>query len=317
MVTVTPVLPVNALVLYYGMSLSAFVFCSVSFVAIKRTKKTPYSTQLLSMGLLVYDCLFLLSASVAKLFTYEESYFIQHFSRGCQIAAQIIVGSMAIERLLVLQWPYVYLRVATNRLTKTVCIIIFILSFLQFFAVRGIVCFAINKPIYCGSIMSYYFISMCVISIVIEVVSYVKVFRIVRRQQGSHRQHKISLQQYKGTLATFVYLVNSSISLSLYLGMAVVFAARAARKANANGIMAVIADSVYVINCIIDPLVYVMWFKETRLEVLKMVLHVFPCVRGRLCGFVVKRKIEKMRMEIFNITVTKCTSNQQTRILPV
>lgn len=45
-----------------------------------------------------------------------------------------------------------------------------------------------------------------------------------------------------------------------------------------DGFYGRVADSSNLVNCIVDPLIYVVWFKETRLEILKMVDKVFPYI---------------------------------------
>ena len=299
MVTITPVLPMSLLVLYYAISLMTFILCLILFVAIKRTKKTPYATKLLSMGLLLYDCLFLISSCAGKLFTYEDSYYVQHLSRGFQIAGQTLVLGMGLERLFVLNWPYVYLRVVSSRVIRNVCVVIFLVSFLQYVVIRGLVCYSINRMIYCGKTMSVYFISLCCIFLVISVFSYGKIYRIVR-QKESTEGHRLSLLQYKGTLTSFVYLINATVTQLVHLGISVFFARRAVTQLNGNGLVLVFVDSAYLVSCIIDPLIYVLVFKATRLEVWKLVAFICPSLKPR---------IEAMRVDVYNITVVNSSSD--------
>ena len=56
-----------------------------------------------------------------------------------------------------------------------------------------------------------------------------------------------------------------------------------------NGQLAKIIDYCYLLSCIIDPLIYVVWLRETRLELLKMVQVIFPYF---------SKTIEDMRIDI-------------------
>ena len=114
MFIIAPVLATELIVIYFVTTFVTITFCFVIGVSIYRSRKTPYPTRLLYIGLLCHDGLFLSCASMAKLFPHEDSFVLRHLSRGCQIAAQIIVGCMAFERLFVLNLSYVYLKTAKS-----------------------------------------------------------------------------------------------------------------------------------------------------------------------------------------------------------
>ena len=61
-----------------------------------------------------------------------------------------------------------------------------------------------------------------------------------------------------------------------------------------DGLTAVLADSANVVNCVADPFIYVLIFKETRLEKLKMIKVLCPCL---------KSTIQKVQISIFDIHV--------------
>ena len=130
MIEFKPLMPVYLLVVYLSLASAVLVLYMLSFVAVYRTKKTPYATKLLSLGLLTYDILFLALSSFSKLFDYNDVYPIWKVTRGFQVTAQLILGNMALERLFILNWPYVYLRVANECRTKMVCIAVVVFGHL-------------------------------------------------------------------------------------------------------------------------------------------------------------------------------------------
>ena len=295
MTTFDPLMPIPLLVLYLGLAFSTFTVCFLAFVAMFRTKRTPYATKLLSMGLLTYDNLFLLLSCVTKMFYYNDFYVLWHITRGFQLASQIIVCSMALERLFVLNWPYKYLKVVTEGRTKFVCIAIFFFSFLQYAAVRVGVCYARNKGLNCGLGMPIYFVIYTVLVPAISFISFIKIHKIIRASENSATTMNTA-RQYKGTAASFMLLINTTFSQVVWVGLSVVYFTRTAQGIKDDGIVATLTDWVNVFNCIIDVLIYVIWFRETRMELMKLVKGVCPAF---------KTKIEKLRIEIYQINISQ------------
>ena len=277
---------------FYLSALSiALVLCFIAFIAMTRTRKVPYSSKLLSLGLLFFDILFLILAGVTKLFDSEGSIYLKNVSRGFQVASQLIVLFMALERFFVLNWPYVYLRVATTGRIRMVCLVICILSFLQFVGVRIIICYNsyITKTFYCGSRMAIYMMVLSFAGLFISFISYFQIYTIVIRKkiiQG----HRYSIKQYKGTVTSFVYLINTTITQVINSGILIYLVMN--KSIEDRGYYGAIGDIAFIFNCIVDPLIYVVWFKETRYEILNMLKVVCPCLNPAT---------ERMRMELFNI----------------
>ena len=174
---------------------------------------------------------------------------------------------MSCERLFVLNWPYVYLRVATKHRVRLVCGGICILSFLQYVAYRGSICYARNMRRICGLPVPVYYFLLSFILPMASFASYMKIYKIIRNSAI-----KQPIRQYKGTLVSFLFLV---ASLLILLGLSL-YNILCSDRGDGNRYVAVLADSVGVINCIIDPTIYVVWFKETRFELLKMVERQCP-----------------------------------------
>ena len=284
MLTYAPVWATEYIVLYYIASFVTLLLCLVICVGIARTKKTPYPTKLLCMGLLCYNCLFLIFASVSKLFPHEESSLLRNLSRGFQTAAQILVAFMAYERFFVLNWPYVFLR-KSKRLIRNVCLSIIALSFLHFALLKGTVCYARGQYNKCmGNI---YFPVVCALILVSSFAAFTQIYTVIRRKS-------IAMKQYKATLASFMYLVNCTVFMGVYFGLSVYSAFVWARDAGSvpDGWLYHFSDVIYVVNCIIDALIYGLWFREVRLEILKMVAARFPSLEPY---------VEKMRVDVFAI----------------
>ena len=165
MSNISPVLPFYLLVVHLVISAFVLCLCLLSFAAILRTKKTPYPTKLLSLGLLVYDCLFIISANGGKFFRHEDNFVFRQLSRAFQMAAQLIVLFLAFERLFVLNWPYVFLRVGTRGRIRKVCIAIVILSCLQYILFQGLVCYTRGKFLDCTVELAVYYLLLCTLDL--------------------------------------------------------------------------------------------------------------------------------------------------------
>ena len=282
MLTVAPVWPTEFIITYFVVSFATLVLCLVIGIAIFRTKKTPYPSKILCIGLLCYDCLFLPCACISKLFPREESFLFRHLSRGFQSAAQIIVSFMAFERFFVLNWPYVYLR-TSKRVIRKICLCIIALSFLQFMIVQGLGCYIRGRYESCIVTIIYYPM-ICTIGLVSSFAAFTQIYTFIRRKA-------LAINQYRRTIVSFIYLVNCSLFIGLYLGVAVYNTVLKARSQTpTDWRLGHIVDVAYVVNCIIDPLIYGLWFKEVRLEVLKILSVGFPCL---------KPYIHEMRVDVF------------------
>ena len=291
MIQFNPLMPISLVVLYVCLASAILILCVLSAIAMARTKKTPYGAKLLSLGLLTYDILFLLFSPVSKLFDFNDVFFIQHATRGFQIAAQVVVGCMALERLFVLNWPYVYLRLMTERRIKVVCIAAIVFGFLQYAVYRGSVCYARNKALNCGLTLATYLVTVSTMLPAASLISFIKIYKIIRRSEDKHHPMH-AIRQYKGTVAAFLVLVNTTVSQVVWLGLSVLYFTRTASGAPVDGFMATLADWSYLINCIVDPTIYVIWFSETRMELMKLVKGVCPWVKPR---------IEGLRVEVFQL----------------
>ncbi|KAH3790314.1 hypothetical protein DPMN_168512 [Dreissena polymorpha] len=98
----------------------------------------------------------------------------------------------------------------------------------------------------------------------------------------------VSVKHYKATSAVFVYLVIIILTSAGYL---LVIKLNLSHVALRFGL-----DIITTVNCILDPFVYVLWFKECRMEMLKMLSVCLPYVPS------LERRIENMRKDIFHMT---------------
>ena len=294
MLTFAPVWATEYIAIYYAASFATLPLCLVIFAGIARTKKTPYPTKLLCMGLLSYNCLFLIFAGVSKLFPHEESFLLRNLSRGFQMAAKILVAFMAYERFFVLNWPYIYLK-KSKKLIRNVCLTIIVLSFLHFALLKGTICYARGQYYKClGNI---YLPVVFVLILVSSFAVFTQIYTLTRRKS-------LPARQYKATIASFLYLVNCTVFMGLYLGLSVYNAFFWAKDEAPvpDGWLYQLSDVIYVVNCITDALIYGLWFREVRLEILKVVAACFPSLESY---------VEQMRLDVFAIAALRVEGSKR------
>ena len=284
MLTYAPVWATEYIVIYYVASFVTLLLCLVICVGIARTKKTPYPTKLLCMGLLCYNSLFLIFSSVSKLFPHEESFLLRNLSRGFQTAAQILVASMAYERFFVLNWPYIFLK-KSKRLIRNVCLSIIVLSFLHFALLKGVGCYA--RGLYYKCMGYIYFPVACALVLVSSFAAFAQIYTVIRRKS-------LAMKQYKATIASFMYLINCTVFMGVYLGLSLynTFVWASDEAPVADGWLYQLSDIIYVVNCIIDALIYGLWFREVRMEILKVMAACFPSLETH---------VQKIRIDVFAI----------------
>ena len=294
MYDVSPTLPFYVLLGNLAISAIALTLCLLTFIAVYRTKRVPYPTKLLSLGLIAYDCLFIVIATGGKFVTFEESVTLRLFTRGFQLAAQIIVMFMAIERYFVLNWPYIYMRLGTKRRTRKICIAIIVVSLLQYLLIRLLLCNARGKTTSCSVQLGIYFALSLIIFFAVSIAAYVKIFVVIFKTQTK----SACLREYKGTRASFLFLINSTVTLCTYIAIAIYLAVGVSTDDSEHqALVSNLTDFVYILTCIFDALVYAIWFKETQMQIVKIFSNIFPCLEP---------VAEEMHIQAFSIDLNVC-----------
>ena len=280
------------IVAYIALATTAAVLCSVSLFGIVKTKRTVYATRLFSAGLLVVDLLFLVLSSVSKFFPYNDIFWLQHVARGLHISSWTAVLVMSLERLLAVNWPYQYIKMVTKRRARIVCAATYVLGFLQYAMIRVLVCYISSEATNCNAAFKIYLLLLLTMMPIISSCVYFKLYLIVRESFKRCFQ-KQRMSEFKGTFVSFLYMTNTFVCSLIYL-ISSVFMIVTGLDSHPDGGLGIITDFITLVNCYIDPLIYVIWYRETKLELLKVAQTCLP----RL-----KPKIQKMQTEVYNIQI--------------
>ena len=116
-------------------------------------------------------------------------------------------------------WPNTYIRVVTKGRTTKACVAIIIGCFLQFILARIIGCALQGKNLLCPAIGSTYFLVVSVSLLLISSASFTKIYKTVRNKMTLTAR----IKEYKSTVASFLYLINSAVTMAVYVGIAVYY----------------------------------------------------------------------------------------------
>ena len=293
------------LIIYIIAGSVAFLFTAVIFATLRRTKRIPYAARLLSSGLLIFDMTFTVAVITREVVT--DVVINLHCHVITMIALQLAfstVALMSIERYVVLNWPNKYLRLGSQMRIKFTVIFIWVSIATLFLVIRYPVCMiyfdkrsVLTRPGTCNQIVTFYYTGLIGIVYMTSIVCYIKIFIVIKNKNGetsvkpSYKNALNVLKKYKATSLVILYILVISMTSLAY---AVVIAMIKIHNLDPCTIRAS-TDIINFVNCVMDPFLYVLWFRESQMECLKLIA---PCSKR------IKTKIESMRIEVFGI-VTK------------
>lgn len=249
----------------------------------------------LSSGLITYDILAVSFFTIRK-FVSNHSFNILTQVVGVSFCfnAYVTIGLMSLERYILFRFPNFYIRNFTCKKVKSVTFVVWLISFGVYFYVRLGVCFTFSQGIslydVIGKCNRETFIMYSVTIVVVIVISftcYWKIFQIVKSDHTTYISAK-SLHQYRSTSLVFVYVVTLTMTTAGYI---IVIGCDLERIA-----LRLSNDLVNTFNSMVDPFVYVLWFRECRMEMIKM----FVCGSKKW-----KNRVENMRLEIFDVVTSE------------
>ena len=273
------------------LNICAFVVLTVSAIsllAFRRTRNTPMTAKYLSSALIIFDFCTTFCFAIRKFILDQRFNIIVNFvGIGWSFLAYVNVAIMSLERLVIFQWPNFYLRYVSYSVTKRVSMTIWVLFILCYLG-QFVNC--LHQPDY-QRILCLAFLAIDYIKITFPVVALISIacfaviLAIIRKQtERSFQKNSGILRHSKPTLAVFVCVLSFIITTSVYICLSLL-------DIDVN-IRRHIFDALAMINQFVDTCVYVVWYTETRLELMKMFSFLHPNM---------STKVEQMRIKIFRI----------------
>lgn len=284
----------------------SLLISSVAILVLRRTTRIPYSAKFLSTGLLTFDSIYILSTTLRKFVHYPlYNTSLQVTSTTVLQLAYVTVAIMSLERCIMFKWPIMYMTLCTEEFVRMAALITWIATAVTFQSVRYGMCsvqfhiaLVLKQAGTCNRIVTIYYSALVVTVLGVSIVCYWNIFRIVKTQSTSNEKKALSfastaaiLRSYKSTSLVLVYLFVIMCTSFTYGMIIVLIRFRDLGVAELRMSLEIVS----LTNCILDPFLYVLWFKESQMEVYKL----FSRFSKRLSV-----KVEFMRYDIFDIVTT-------------
>lgn len=281
-------------------AVSTLIVTGVSLYALIRTKHTPQTARFLASGLLLFDFGTTMIFTVRKLIS-DPNYnrMMNILGVGVSVLAYVNIAIMCVERLLVFQWPNFYLRRISFDFMKTVCFSIWI-TFIGVWIISTGRCTFItctfDVDICFNNTITVIVLCTCPTTTVASISCMLKIIFLIRKHTGKLQKSSKAYRSYKSTAVVF-FCVTNYVVTTLFYAVILMFTIRNNFKRR------VFMDSLMLTNGLLDTFVYVLWYKECRLELLKLVALAMPSLN---------EKVEKMKLDVFDI-VTQSNANSHGR----
>ena len=270
------------------LSTLTMLFTAISMIVLNRTRHTPKTARFLASGLLFFDLGTTLTFTVRKLVTNPDiNRYLNIFGVGWSLLAYLNIGVMCVERLLVFQWPNFYLRSVTFQKVRIVCLCLWLTFFLAWVLSTGrclfVYCTDATDQCFNDTIVLFIMV-VCPTSVFVSSTCLMKIATLIKKQQAKFQNSPSAIKNHKSTFVVFLCFLNYVVTSLIYSIMASTVKSNFQRRIYMDGLM--------TINALLDSCVYVLWYKECRLELVKILAKAIPSLNSR---------IEKMKISIFDI----------------
>jgi len=276
------------------LTLSVVIACVIVWdvfaaMIIRRTRRTPENMRFLSSALVLLDAMIMFCRIGRNMFEADDIQEAWKFAGTTFLLSyNVTIAMMSIERNLVFFSYRLYLNYCQPDVVRKYAGRVWICCVLLYPVVRYS-CKAFQKTEEkCNTLMKTAFASVLPIVILFSFACYINMAIVVRRKATGADQR---VWGNRNTNLSFAYLLTTTANLIL---VCIDLIAKPDKRWTH-----LMYDLAMFCNGLSDPILYIFWFRETRLVLLQL-----------FCRFKMKTKIEKMRMEIFDIVTTTASRNQ-------
>lgn len=282
-------------------SVAVMSVIGVSFIVLNRTRHTPRTARFLSSTLLVFDFIAALMYAIRKLVEdVNWNYMFQLSAMGFSFLGYINIAIMSVERLVVFHWPNFYLRKVTFSPFRKLCYAIWV-TYESVWAFECIACYTFigdskRETAFCfTSVLQRHMRFVFLTTTTIACLCLIKISFIIASQSKKTSGKMNTRQNNRSTVVVFICIINYVVTtICVFAITFLIKEVHIRRMCN---------DLLMLANGLVDTCAYVLWFRECRLELLKILSCLFPSL---------KTKAEEMRIRIFDIsTFDKQTLSQK------
>ena len=256
----------------------------VGLVVILRTKRTPRTTRLLICWVILFKIGARFSLTTAKLVVGEDA------TRRCMHIFTSFVclicfthGLISLERCIVFFAYRIHLRIGESARMKNCIFLLWIVVWVLNTSIRFIFCNGHLRDIWgCNQVIKGCYLTLFCVIVFLSYWCYTKIYLLIRSKNVTGK-HKVKVKIKTTTLMFICSIANSGNVLLICLEMSMVADVY---------LISIVASVTGLVSSLIDSALFIYWFKECRLELLKL----FAVFCPRMRNFV-----EKTRIEVYDI----------------
>ena len=280
------------------LTLSAVMACVIVWdifaaMVIRRTRRTPENMRFLSSALVLLDTLTLICRIGRNMSETDKISELGGIMGAWKVAGTtflltnyVTIAMMSLERNLVFFSYRLYLNYCQPDVVRKYACRVWISVVLIYPLARIFACMGFSER--CDTVLKTAFASVLPILILFSFACYINMAIVVRRKATGADQR---VWGNRNTNLSFAYLLTTTANL---MGLCIDLIIKPDKRWTH-----ILYDCNIIFNGLSDPVLYIFWFRETRLVLLQL-----------FCRFKMKSRIEKMRMEIFDIVTTIAARNQ-------
>lgn len=268
-------------------SMLFLVFSGTVFFAMRRTKKIPQMARFLGLSLVVFYALIILLLAIRKFQTdWHVQIVIMGIIFGIRHTATVTVALMSVERFVLFRFPYFYIRHVWKTKVKVIVAALWFVCFASFSTNVYVSCH--NEFEGDNSTCLRDCALACFIGFAVPVFTVVAILTIICYVYIIAKIAKYKLHEYRRHYKTTVVLFINAVNFIAYATVLLVNSLIKPEFDEEN----LIFDSFVMLTGSLDTAIYVLWFRECRLELLKMISWLHPKLQV---------KADKLRDEVFQI----------------
>lgn len=308
--------PVKIALTCFAVCVTLFQILSIG--VIRNARRTPANFRLLSLGLIVIDGIFIWCIWARVWFASTPmQVFIDRTCFAVGVIQFNTISLMTFERYMLFTDHRRFIKYFHPRNNKRIACLFWISLAALYVMLRMSVCTAVvgevqeNGPCYKYSGQAVATVSF--LAVAASVLACIRIFLVIREKKRSMKNHLTAkgefnpsaVQSYgskndeRSSYLVFLYTFSSVMGM---LGLAAYFVRAHPGTGDTYFLGAL---GVMLVSAILDACLYVFWFKECRMQLLKM------CA---CCSSKVQRKVDTMRIEIYDIvTATQSGSSSDVK----
>lgn len=287
---------------------------ATAIIVMHRSKKTPYASKIMSTGLLTFDVIFITTSTIRKFVS--DPIINPCIQTVVILSLQLSVFTislMSLDRYFAIVKPVWYITHMQKAFIWNTILFAWVLEASLCLAIRYGACYIQyqSMPVFtttgfCSATMSKFYAVVLVFVLTTSCTCYWKIFQCISSKIRPCNTSILSLsatigqaQNFRSTSLVLVYLM---VIIASSVGYGIILLLISFGNVSLS-CLRIALELVSFCNCLLDPFLYVVWFKECRLQLYKMLA--FLCSRY-------EQRVELMRIRVYDIVISNSKETRRT-----